>query len=113
METICILSKKCCKCCMFQMASAVSLTALIDFYNLKKEGKVALVNGQPCLTSNKSSIEGVFPILAHLNTKTNILGESALEQALVRQWITFQVPSDQFHLHGVECNFSVRLYGHQ
>ena len=83
---------------MFQMASAVSLTALIDFYNLKKEGKVALVNGQPCLTSNKSSIEGVFPILAHLNTKTNILGESALEQALVRQWITFQVQSDQSHL---------------
>ena len=73
------------------MASAVTLTALIDFYNLKKEGKVSLVNGQPCLSSNKTNIEGMFPILSHLNTKTAILGESPLEQALVRQWVTFQV----------------------
>ena len=84
-------------CCMFQMASADTLTALIDFYNLKKEGKVALVNGQPCLTSNKTSIEGMFPILAHLHTKANILGQSPLEKALVRQWISFQVWTDNLN----------------
>ena len=74
-----------------QMDSALTLTALIDFYNLKKEGKVALVNGEPCLTANKTKVDGLFPILSHLNSKTNILGQSPLEQALVRQWITFQV----------------------
>ena len=89
----CILSARCCTCCMFQtqMDSALTLTALIDFYNLKKEGKVTLVNGEPCLTASKTKVEGMFPILAHLNSKTNILGQSPLEQALVRQWITFQV----------------------
>ena len=74
-----------------QMDSAVTLTALLDFYNLKKEGKVSLVHGEPCLTATKTKIEGMFPILSHLNSKTNILGQSPLEQALVRQWITFQV----------------------
>ena len=74
-----------------QMDSALTLTALIDFYNLKKEGKVSLVNGEPCLTASKTKIEGMFPILSHLNSKTNILGQAPLEQALVRQWITFQV----------------------
>ena len=83
---------------MFQteMDSAVTLTALIDFYNLKKEGKVVLVHGEPCLTANKSRIDGLFPILSHLNSKTNILGQSPLEQALVRQWITFQVCLAEF-----------------
>ena len=73
------------------MDPALTLTALLDFYNLKKEGKVSLVNGKPCLTASKAKMEGMFPILSHLNSKTNILGQSPLEQALVRQWITFQV----------------------
>merc|ERR1719159_1379157 len=38
----------------------------------------------------RCSQTGMFPILSHLNSKTNILGQSPLEQALVRQWITFQ-----------------------
>ena len=78
---------------MFQteMDPALTLTALLDFYNLKKEGKVALVNGEPCLSASKTKIEGMFPILSHLNSKTIILGQSPLEQVLVRQWITFQV----------------------
>ena len=74
-----------------QMDSALTLTALIDFYNLKKEGTVSLVNGEPCLTASKTKVEGMFPILSHLNSKTIILGQSPLEQVLVRQWITFQV----------------------
>ena len=96
----CILSARCCTCCMFQtqMDPALTLTALIDFYSLKKEGKVTGgASGEPCLTAGKTKIEGMFPILSHLNSKTNIMGQSPLEQALVRQWITFQV----YHLAGL------------
>lgn len=73
------------------MADYEALTALIDFYGLKKEGKVAVVDKTPGLVVNKARVEGVMPILAHLATKADtILGTTNLERALVRQWVQFQ-----------------------
>jgi len=73
------------------MADYEALTALIDFYGLKKEGKIAVVDSTPGLVVNKKRVEGVMPILAHLNTKdSSLLGSSPLEAALVRQWVTLQ-----------------------
>jgi len=73
------------------MAEIDTLTALIDFYGLKKEGKVVSVDQVPTMVVNKSQLAGVMPILSHLKTKNEtILGTSNLEKALVRQWIQFQ-----------------------
>eukprot|EP00092_Neocalanus_flemingeri_P010045 GFUD01010826.1.p1 GENE.GFUD01010826.1~~GFUD01010826.1.p1 ORF type:complete len:165 (-),score=40.01 GFUD01010826.1:136-630(-) len=73
------------------MAEVETLTALIDFYGLKKEGKVVLNDTIPTMVVNKSKVEGVMPILSHLKSKSDkILGTSNLEKALVRQWIQFQ-----------------------
>merc|ERR1719147_708471 len=67
------------------------LTSLVDFYNLKKEGKVSGSGNEPCLqASDKTKYEGVMPILAHLDTKLSVLGTTLLERALVKQWVTFQ-----------------------
>ena len=73
------------------MTQVETLTALLDYYNLKKEGKVSGAGSEPVLTAGKNKHEGMMPILSHLNTKQTILGTSPLERALVRQWITFQV----------------------
>ena len=73
------------------MSQVDTLTALIDFYGLKKEGKVTGNGREPCLTAGKVKIEGAMPILCHLDGKLNILGVSPLQRALVRQWVTFQV----------------------
>ena len=74
------------------MSQVDTLTALIDFYGLKKEGKVVSIDKIPTLESKKSKIEGVMPILSHLKSKSEkILGTNNLEKALVRQWIQFQV----------------------
>ena len=81
-------------CLLFQthiMSQVDTLTALIDFYGLKKEGKVSGNARDPCLTAGKVKIEGAMPILTHLDSKQNILGVSDLQRALVRQWVTFQV----------------------
>ena len=68
------------------------LTSLVDFYNLKKEGKVSGSGNEPCLVaSDKTKYEGVMPILAHLDTKLPVLGTTVLERALVKQWVTYQV----------------------
>lgn len=73
------------------MAQVETLTALIDFYGLKKEGKVTATENIPTMIVNKNKLEGVLPILSHLKTKSeNILGTSNLEKALVRQWVQFQ-----------------------
>jgi len=73
------------------MAEVETLTALIDFYGLKKEGKVTSTDNTPVMVVNKNKIEGVLPILSHLKTKNeNILGSTNLEKALVRQWVQFQ-----------------------
>ena len=76
---------------MQKMSQVETLTALVDFYNLKKEGKVTGSNSDPILTSGKDKFEGMMPILRHLNTKQSMLGETALQKALVRQWISYQV----------------------
>ena len=73
------------------MSQVDTLTALVDFYNLKKEGKVTGSNSEPLLTAGKNKVEGMMPILSHLNTKQSMLGETALQRALVRQWISYQV----------------------
>ena len=74
------------------LAEVETLTALIDFYGLKKEGKVTSTDNTPTMVVNKNKIEGVLPILSHLKTKNeNILGSTNLEKALVRQWVQFQV----------------------
>ena len=73
------------------MSQIETLTALLDFYNLKKEGKVTGLASEPTLVSGKTKYEGTMPILSHLHTKHSMLGETPLERALVRQWIGFQV----------------------
>ena len=57
------------------MSQADSLTALVDYYGLKKEGKVT-GEGDPSLgASGKVKATGVMPILQLLDTKAwvNIL----------------------------------------
>ena len=77
---------------MSTMAEVETLTALIDFYGLKKEGKVTASDNVPTMVVNKNKVEGVLPILSHLKTKSEkILGSTNLEKALVRQWVQFQV----------------------
>ena len=75
------------------------LTSLVDFYNLKKEGKVTGSGNEPCLlTSDKTKYEGVMPILAHLDTKLSVLGTTVLERALLKQWVTYQVKNLRVNL---------------
>merc|ERR1712083_140897 len=77
-----------------KMADYEALTALIDVAGLKKEGKVTVVDSTPGLLVNKKRVEGVMPIVSHLGSKEpSLLGESPVEKALVRQWVTFQVDS--------------------
>ena len=73
------------------MSQVDTLTALLDFYNLKKEGKISGGGCDPCLTAGKVRYEGALPILTYLDTKYSMLGSTLLERALVKQWISFQV----------------------
>ena len=71
------------------MSQADSLTALVDYYGLKKEGKVT-GDGEPSLgASGKVKATGMMPILHVLDTKEPLLGSGPLEKALVRQWVMF------------------------
>ena len=71
------------------MSQAESLTALVDYYGLKKEGKVT-GDGEPTLgASGKVKATGMMPILQLLDTKEPLLGAGPLERALVRQWVLY------------------------
>ena len=71
------------------MSQVDTLTALVDYYGLKKEGKVT-GDGEPSLgAGGKVKATGMLPILHHLDTKVALLGSGPLERALVRQWVTF------------------------
>ena len=71
------------------MSQTDSLTALVDYYGLKKEGKVT-GDGEPSLgASGKVKATGMMPILHLLDTKEPLLGSGPLERALVRQWVLY------------------------
>lgn len=73
------------------MLQAELLSTVMDFYGLKKEGKIVSKDDTPSLVVNKLEIKGLLPILSQLNTLSgNIMGSSNLEKSLVRQWIQFQ-----------------------